>query len=36
MEVGGEVRQKSNTKELIFRVPELVAHLSSVVTLGAG
>ena len=36
MEVGGEVRQKSNTKELIFRVPELVAHLSSVVTLEPG
>jgi len=36
MEVGGELRQNSNTKELIFRIPELVAHLSSVVTLEPG
>jgi 2-keto-4-pentenoate hydratase/2-oxohepta-3-ene-1,7-dioic acid hydratase in catechol pathway len=36
MEIGGELRQNSNTKELIFRIPELVAHLSSVVTLEPG
>src|SRR4051794_6646943 len=36
MEVGGELRQNSNTKELIFRIPELIAHLSSVVTLEPG
>lgn len=36
MEVGGELRQNSNTKELIFRIPELIAHLSSVVTLESG
>ncbi|MDZ4802845.1 MAG: fumarylacetoacetate hydrolase family protein [Bryobacteraceae bacterium] len=36
MEVGGEMRQNSNTKELIFRIPQLVSHLSSVVTLEPG
>ena len=33
MEIDGEVLQKSNTRELIFRIPELIAFLSSVVTL---
>jgi len=34
--VNGERRQHSNTRELIFRIPELIAHLSSVFTLEAG
>ena len=36
MTVGGEVLQSSNTRELIFRIPDLVAHLSSVFTLEPG
>ena len=34
--INGEVLQHSNTRELIFKIPELVAHLSSVVTLEPG
>jgi 2-keto-4-pentenoate hydratase/2-oxohepta-3-ene-1,7-dioic acid hydratase in catechol pathway len=34
--IGGEVLQRSNTRELIFKIPELVAFLSSVVTLEPG
>jgi 2-keto-4-pentenoate hydratase/2-oxohepta-3-ene-1,7-dioic acid hydratase in catechol pathway len=34
--INGEVLQNSNTRELIFRIPELVAHLSSVFTLETG
>jgi 2-keto-4-pentenoate hydratase/2-oxohepta-3-ene-1,7-dioic acid hydratase in catechol pathway len=34
--INGEVLQNSNTRELIFRIPELVAHLSSVFTLEPG
>jgi 2-keto-4-pentenoate hydratase/2-oxohepta-3-ene-1,7-dioic acid hydratase in catechol pathway len=30
------VLQKSNTRELIFKIPELLAYLSSVVTLEPG
>lgn len=33
MEINGEVRQDSNTRELIFKIPELIAFLSSVFTL---
>ena len=36
LEIGGETLQKSNTRELIFRIPEIVAHISSVVTLEPG
>jgi 2-keto-4-pentenoate hydratase/2-oxohepta-3-ene-1,7-dioic acid hydratase in catechol pathway len=36
LEIAGEVLQRSNTRELIFRVPELIAYLSSVVTLEPG
>ena len=36
IEINGEVLQRSNTRELIFRVPDLVAYLSSVVTLETG
>jgi 2-keto-4-pentenoate hydratase/2-oxohepta-3-ene-1,7-dioic acid hydratase in catechol pathway len=34
--IGGEVLQSSNTRELIFRIPELLAFVSSVVTLEPG
>jgi 2-keto-4-pentenoate hydratase/2-oxohepta-3-ene-1,7-dioic acid hydratase in catechol pathway len=36
LSIDGEVLQHSNTKELIFRVPELIAYLSSIVTLEPG
>jgi 2-keto-4-pentenoate hydratase/2-oxohepta-3-ene-1,7-dioic acid hydratase in catechol pathway len=36
LRIGGEVLQRSNTRELIFRIPYLVAYLSSVVTLEPG
>ena len=36
MTVSGEVLQESNTSNLIFGVPELIEHLSSVVTLEPG
>jgi 2-keto-4-pentenoate hydratase/2-oxohepta-3-ene-1,7-dioic acid hydratase in catechol pathway len=34
--VSGEVLQNSNTKHLIFRIPELIEYLSSVFTLEPG
>jgi 2-keto-4-pentenoate hydratase/2-oxohepta-3-ene-1,7-dioic acid hydratase in catechol pathway len=34
--INGEVLQDSNTRELIFRIPEIVARLSSVFTLETG
>ena len=36
MTINGEVLQHSNTRELIFRIPDLVAYLSSVFTLEPG
>jgi 2-keto-4-pentenoate hydratase/2-oxohepta-3-ene-1,7-dioic acid hydratase in catechol pathway len=36
MTISGDVLQSSNTRELIFRVPELIAFLSSVFTLEPG
>jgi 2-keto-4-pentenoate hydratase/2-oxohepta-3-ene-1,7-dioic acid hydratase in catechol pathway len=36
LRIGGETLQHSNTRELIFKIPDLVAHLSSVVTLEPG
>lgn len=36
LEIHGEILQKSNTRELIFRVPELIEFISSVVTLEPG
>ena len=36
LEIGGEMLQKSNTRELIFRIPELIEFISSVVTLEPG
>jgi 2-keto-4-pentenoate hydratase/2-oxohepta-3-ene-1,7-dioic acid hydratase in catechol pathway len=34
--INGEVLQQSNTNDLIFKIPELIAHLSSVFTLEPG
>jgi 2-keto-4-pentenoate hydratase/2-oxohepta-3-ene-1,7-dioic acid hydratase in catechol pathway len=34
--IGGEVLQHSNTRELIFRIPELIAYLSAIAPLKAG
>jgi 2-keto-4-pentenoate hydratase/2-oxohepta-3-ene-1,7-dioic acid hydratase in catechol pathway len=36
MTIGGEVLQSSNTRELIFKIPDLVSYLSSVFTLEPG
>jgi 2-keto-4-pentenoate hydratase/2-oxohepta-3-ene-1,7-dioic acid hydratase in catechol pathway len=36
LSIGGEMLQNSNTRELIFPIPELVAYISSVVTLEPG
>ncbi len=36
LSIGGEVLQHSNTRELIFKIPDLIAYLSSVVTLEPG
>ncbi len=36
LSIGGELLQFSNTRELIFKIPDLVAYLSSVVTLEPG
>jgi 2-keto-4-pentenoate hydratase/2-oxohepta-3-ene-1,7-dioic acid hydratase in catechol pathway len=36
LEIGGERLQSSNTRELIFKIPELIEFLSSVVTLEPG
>jgi 2-keto-4-pentenoate hydratase/2-oxohepta-3-ene-1,7-dioic acid hydratase in catechol pathway len=34
--IGGEVLQRSNTRELIFRIPDLIAYLSAIAPLKAG
>ena len=36
MEINGEVLQDSNTRELIFKIPDLISFLSSVFTLEPG
>jgi 2-keto-4-pentenoate hydratase/2-oxohepta-3-ene-1,7-dioic acid hydratase in catechol pathway len=36
LSIGGENLQQSNTRELIFKIPELVEFISSVVTLEPG
>jgi acylpyruvate hydrolase len=36
LEIGGEQLQHSNTRELIFRIPQLIEFISSVVTLEPG
>jgi 2-keto-4-pentenoate hydratase/2-oxohepta-3-ene-1,7-dioic acid hydratase in catechol pathway len=34
--IGGEVLQRSNTRELIFQIPDLIAYLSAITPLKAG
>jgi 2-keto-4-pentenoate hydratase/2-oxohepta-3-ene-1,7-dioic acid hydratase in catechol pathway len=36
MEINGEILQDSNTRELIFKIPDLITFLSSVFTLEPG
>jgi len=36
LKVNGEVRQKSNTSRMIFKIPELISYLSNYMTLNAG
>jgi 2-keto-4-pentenoate hydratase/2-oxohepta-3-ene-1,7-dioic acid hydratase in catechol pathway len=36
LDINGEILQKSNTRELIFKIPDLIAFLSSVFTLEPG
>jgi len=36
IKVNGEIRQKSNTKQLIFKVPELIEYISGLMTLEPG
>jgi 2-keto-4-pentenoate hydratase/2-oxohepta-3-ene-1,7-dioic acid hydratase in catechol pathway len=36
LRINGEVLQSSNTRELIFKIPDLIAFLSSVFTLEPG
>jgi acylpyruvate hydrolase len=36
LRVNGEVRQNSNTRNLVFKVPQLVSYLSQIVTLEPG
>jgi 2-keto-4-pentenoate hydratase/2-oxohepta-3-ene-1,7-dioic acid hydratase in catechol pathway len=36
LSIGGEVLQHSNTRELIFRVPELIEYISQIITLEPG
>jgi 2-keto-4-pentenoate hydratase/2-oxohepta-3-ene-1,7-dioic acid hydratase in catechol pathway len=36
LEIDGEILQNSNTRELIFKIPDLIAFLSSVFTLEPG
>ena len=36
LSIGGEVLQSSNTRELIFKVPDLIQYISSIVTLQPG
>jgi len=36
LEIGGETLQRSNTREMVFRLPELIEYVSSAVTLEPG
>lgn len=36
LEIGGETLQKSNTRELVFRIPRLIEYVSTAVTLEPG
>jgi len=36
LKVNGEIRQKSNTKHMLFRIPEMVEYISKFITLKRG
>jgi 2-keto-4-pentenoate hydratase/2-oxohepta-3-ene-1,7-dioic acid hydratase in catechol pathway len=36
LSIGGEVLQNSNTRELIFKIPDLISYISSIASLEAG
>ena len=36
LEINGEIRQESNTKHMLFKIPEILAYLSKFVTFSAG
>jgi 2-keto-4-pentenoate hydratase/2-oxohepta-3-ene-1,7-dioic acid hydratase in catechol pathway len=36
LEIGGETLQSSNTREMVFRLPELIEYVSTAVTLEPG
>lgn len=36
LKVDGEVRQKGSTKDMIFKIPYLISHISSIMTLFEG
>lgn len=35
-QVDGETRQKGSTKDMIFKIPYLISHISSIMTLVEG
>lgn len=36
LQVDGEIRQKGSTKDMIFKIPYLISHISSIMTLFEG
>lgn len=36
LQVDGQLRQHGNTRDMIFSIPELISHVSSIMTLEAG
>lgn len=36
LKVDGEIRQKGSTKDMIFKIPFLISHISSIMTLFEG
>lgn len=36
LKVNGEIRQKGNTRDMIFRVPEIISYISQIMTLEPG
>ena len=36
LKVNGEIRQKENTNQMIFKVPEIISYISSIMTLEPG
>lgn len=35
-QVDGDIRQKGSTKDMIFKIPYLISHISSIMTLFEG